>query len=426
MRQLPSAPVRTPFDITGGHFALSLLAFGAGSALLPGVAADLAAGNPFGPRTLATLHLFALGTLGSAVFGALYQFYPMALGVPARSVRLGRVGLAAWGLGVAALIAGFWRWSPLLLTVGWIGILVAVGAVSWNLLPARRRTTVPDGRRIGGYVSAGHSSLGVAMGLGLVRIGDTWEWWTTDRLAIIATHFHWGVVGFGTLTVLGVGSRMLPMFLLSGPAPSSPLRIIGPTIICGLVLQGVGLLGGWPLLTHLGGAVLIGAALMTLLLLSRWWTGRNRPLEGGLELLPAATAWLAVAMGLGTAVMLSEARSFRLWAAYALAALLGWLILLVVAVLFRIVPHLSYLHLFGRQGRPVVPVETVVHAGWARMAAVVLPLGLALLVAGVLVGRGDLARIGAFGWLAGALTTFAVYVRMLVLAFAPNFQRIRK
>ncbi len=419
----PRPPSPTPFDITGGHFALSLVSFGVGSALLPGAVPDLVLGVPFAPRTLALVHLFSLGVLGSAVSGALYQFYPMALGVPARSVRVGRFGLASWGLGLAALVGGLWRWSPPLLGVGWGLIFLAVGATSWNLLPARRRTTVPDGRRIGGYVSAGHAALGIAMGLGLLRIGDAWGWWHTDQLAIIATHFHWGVAGFGTLTVLGVGGRMLPMFLLTGPTPGTPLRIIGPSIVVGLLVQGAGLLGGWPLLVLLGGTVLIGAALMTILLMIRWWTGRHRRLEGGLELLPAATLWLAIATGLGTAVILSAERSLRLWEAYTLAALLGWLILLVVAVLFRIVPHLSYLHLFGRRGGPVVPVDTVVHAGWARAAAVLLPLGLLVLVGGVLLGREDVARVGALGWLAGALTTLAVYVRMLLLAFVPNLRR---
>ncbi|HEX7918589.1 MAG TPA: hypothetical protein VF454_04250, partial [Gemmatimonadales bacterium] len=372
----PRAPVPTPFDITGGHFALSLVAFALGSALLPGAVPDLVRGVPFTPRTLALVHLFSLGVLGSAISGALYQFYPMALGVPARSVRIGRMGLAAWALGLLALIGGLWRWSPPLMGAGWGLLFLAVGATSWNLLPARRQTTVPDGRRIGWYVSAGHSALGIAMGLGLVRIGDAWGWWHTDQLAIIATHFHWGVVGFGTLTVLGVGGRMLPMFLLTGPTPSGPLRIIGPSIVAGLLLQGAGLLGGWPLLVLLGGAALIGAALMTILLLVRWWTGRHRPLEGGLDLLPTATAWLAISVALGSAVMFSAGRSFRLWEAYALAALLGWLILLVLAVLFRIVPHLSYIHLFGRRGGAVVPVDALVRVGWTRLVSVLLPLGL--------------------------------------------------
>lgn len=423
---LPQAggpPRPTPFDLTGGHFALSLVAFGLGSLLLPGVASDLARGVPFTPHIIAVVHLFSLGVLGSAIGGALYQFYPMALGVPARSIPLGRLGLGAWAAGLTALIAGLWRWSPPLMSAGWGLILVALGVTSWNLLPARRKTTVPGGKRIGAYVTAGHSALGVAMALGLVRIGDGWGWWHTDQLALIATHFHWGMLGFGTLTALGVGSRMLPMFLLTGPVPAGPLRIIGPSIVGGLVIQGAGLLAGLPLLTMLGGAILIGSAMMTALLLLRWWTGRHRPLTGGLELLPAATLWLVIAAVLGTVLLLGTGRSLRLWAAYALAALLGWLILLVIAVLFRIVPHLSYLHLFGRRGGPVVPVDAVVHAAWTRAAALALPTGLLVLVTGVLLGQPAVAQLGAFGWLAGAVLTFSVYLRMLWLAFIPDRTR---
>jgi hypothetical protein len=418
----PSGP--PPFDLTGGHFALSLLAFGIGSLLLPFTAPELAMGDPFAPRTLALVHLFALGMLGSAVTGALHQFYPMALGVPLRSVRVGRLGLLAWGLGLAALITGLWRWAPALMAVGWVLIVAAVGCVSWNLLPARRRTQVPDGKRIGAYVTAGHSALGIVLAIAALRIGSALGWWGGDRLSLLAVHFHMGVVGFGTLTAIGVGSRMLPMFLLTGPSPSQPLRVIGPAIVAGLLVQGAGILGGWTVATLLGSGILLAAALVTSLLLVRWWTQRHRPLEGGLELLPTATLWLLVAAGLGSALLFGAPRSFRLWEAYAAVALLGWLVHLVLAVLLRIVPHLSYIHLFGRRGVPV-PLEEVVHRGWARGAAIVLPIGLLVLVVGILAGRGPVALAGAVLWAVGALFALAVFVRMLILAVLTPAEVVR-
>ena len=418
----PSGP--PPFDLTGGHFALSLLAFGIGSLLLPFAAADLARGDPFAPRTLALVHLFALGMLGSAVTGALHQFYPMALGVPLRSIRVGRAGMVAWGLGLVVLITGLWRWIPALMGTGWVLIVVAVGCVSWNLLPARRRTQVPDGRRIGAYVTAGHAALGIVLAIAALRIGNSLGWWGGDRLSLLAVHFHMGVFGFGTLTAIGVGSRMLPMFLLTGPSPSQPLRIIGPAIVAGLLVQGAGILGGWTPAVLLGSGILLAAALVTSLLLMRWWTQRHRPLEGGLELLPSATAWLLVAAGLGSALLFTTPRGFRLWEAYAAVALLGWLVHLVLAVLLRIVPHLSYLHLFGRRGAPV-PLEEVVHRGWARAAAIVLPIGLLVLVTGVLMGHGPVAQAGGVLWALGALLGLAVFVRMLVLAVHPPTEVVR-
>ena len=427
VRPLPQSPRPSgppPFDLTGGHFALSLLTFGIGSILLPFAAPDLARGDPFAPRTLALVHLFALGMLGSAVTGALHQFYPMALGVPLRSVRVGRVGLAAWTLGLAALITGLWRWAPALMGAGWVLILVAVGCISWNLLPARRRTQVPGGARIGAYVSAGHSAFGIVMAIAALRIGSLLGWWGGDRLTLLAVHFHFGVLGFGTLTAIGVGSRMLPMFLLTGPSPGQPLRIIGPAIVVGLLVQGAGLLGRWTPVIFLGSGVLLAAAQVTTLLLIRWLNQRHRPLEGGLELLPAATLWLLAAAVLGSVLLFGTPRDLRLWEAYAAVALLGWLVHLVLAVLFRIVPHLSYLHLFGRRGVPV-PLEAVVQRGWARAAAVVLPLGLLILVAGILTGRGQLALAGGMTWAVGALAALAVFVRMLWLALFPPTEVVR-
>ncbi|HVX88632.1 MAG TPA: hypothetical protein VG940_06880 [Gemmatimonadales bacterium] len=418
--QAAAAPTPSPFLLIGGHFALALLSLALGSALLPWVAADLARGDIFAPRTFAVVHLFSLGVLGSAILGALHQFYPMALGVPLRSRRVGYLGLAAWTSGLLLLICGFLAWRPALLGAGWVGIFIAVGAVSWNLLPARRRTRVPDGARIGAYVTAGHSCLGLAMAIGLARIGDAAGWWTTDRLGLVAAHFHLGVLGFGTLTAVGVGSRMIPMFLLTGPTPSTPLRWIGPSLVAGLLIQGTGLVAGWPAVAALGSALLFGSALAIGLLLVRWWGKRNRPLNGGLQLIPAATLWLFAATALGVIALLVPERSFRLWGAYALAGLLGWLILLVLGVLFRILPHISYLRLFGRRGGPVVPVDQVVHAGWTEAAGALLPVALAILVGGVLLGSPAVAVTGGTVWLLGAALVLAVYVRMILLAYLPR------
>jgi hypothetical protein len=219
--ELNAAPTPPPFRLLAAHFLLVITSLTLGSAGVLAIAPRLAVGDFLSPHVLATVHLFTLGVLLAAISGVLHQFYPMALGWALRSRRVAAAGVTLLILGVASVVTGFWFWMPWLLATGWVLIFGAVGCVSWNLLPARRR--VPNARLVGGFVSAGHVALGLAMLLAAGRIGEFLHWWTMDRLGTIAAHYHLAALGFGTLTAVGVGSRMLPMFLVSHGAPTKPV-----------------------------------------------------------------------------------------------------------------------------------------------------------------------------------------------------------
>jgi hypothetical protein len=83
-----------------------------------------------------------------------------------------------------------------------------------------------------------------------------------DRLGAIAAHFHLAAFGFAGHTAVGVGSRMLPMFLVSGSGPEWPVRIIGPVAAVGLMLLGGGLLFSVPAMTWPGALLGVAAAAM--------------------------------------------------------------------------------------------------------------------------------------------------------------------
>lgn len=83
---MSSAP---PFRLPGTHFIGVLVSLLLGAGGLVVIAPDLAAAQFLNPRVFAVTHLFTLGVIVTAVFGALYQFYPMSLGAGARSVRVG-------------------------------------------------------------------------------------------------------------------------------------------------------------------------------------------------------------------------------------------------------------------------------------------------------------------------------------------------
>lgn len=406
-----------PFRLPGEHFAAALLWLGAGAAGLVLVAPDLARGDLFAPRVLATTHAFTLGVITTSIFGALYQLFPVTMGVGVRSVRAGHATFWTLQLGIVLLVAGFWLGRGWLEGAGWLALAVALGGLTSNLVSRRRRAT--QGQLIGRYIAGAHAALGTAMFIALARIGETLGWWHVDRLSIIASHYHLAALGFASLTVVGVGSRMLPMFLVSHGHPEWPLRWIGPFGGTGMALFATGQLGHVRPLTWAGALLMAAGVLLHLYLVRGYFRTRTRRrLDPGLAHMAAAFCWLALATACGLALLASPGGfNPREWAAYGLAGLLGWLVLMIVGVYYRILPFLTWLHLFGpRMGEPDLPtVADLTRPAWGWVSLGCLVSGLALLAPSVALGAGTAARVGALAFACGVGLVLAQAARVLAL-----------
>lgn len=391
----PPPPTPPPFRLPGEHFLAALAWLLVAGFSAPVVAGDLAGGNLFAPRVMAATHALTLGVLTTMIFGALYQFFPATLGVGTRNIRVAHQTFWTLQAGVLVLVLGFWRWLPGLFLAGWFLLFLAVAGLSWNLLPQRRRAT--QGHLVGRYVSAGHMALGLAMALALARIGEPLGWWMVSRTGFIAAHFHLAALGFVTLTIIGVGSRMVPMFLFAQAAPSWPLRWIGPLAAVGLPVQAVGLAFGIPLPTLAGGGLLGLAGGLLLVQFGYWFRHRaRRAIDPAAGYLFAAAGFLALMLANGLALLGRDGFDPRHWASYGIVALLGWSTLLTLGIAHRIVPFLSWLHLFGgmARGAHAPPVTALVHRGlaWSTLAA--WAIGVPVMAGAVLAGHAALATLG--------------------------------
>jgi hypothetical protein len=400
-----------PFRLPGTHFAGAIVWLLVGGAGLVAVAPELAAALFLSPRVLAVTHLYTLGVIVASIFGALYQFYPMSLGAGARSIRVGIIGAWLLHAGAALVVAGFWFWRPGLQAAGWCALFLAIGCVSWNLLPQRRRMS--HGKRVGAYVSAAHSMLGLALMLAGARIGASLSWWTIDRLDMIAAHFHLAAFGFAGLTAVGVGGRMIPMFLVSGPPPDWPMRVIGPGIVAGLLALTGGLLFGFGPAVWVGALLGVGSAALFVVSLARFFRRRLvRRLEPAFGHVLIGFGCLVLAIALGLTQLVVPGTSARGWVMYGELTVLGWLIIFITGIWYRLFIFLIWLHFYGRHGSRVRPAAELVHRPTAWLALGLLASGVILLVAGTAGMSLVSTRTGASAILAGSLLVAVQYARI--------------
>src|SRR5690606_3955258 len=338
-----------PFRLPGTHFLSAIVWLILGAIGLVSVAPLLAQGQFLAPRVIAVTHLFTLGVITSSIFGALYQFYPMSLGAGARSVPAGVAGAWLLHFGIALLVTGLWYWVPALQAAGWLALLGVIGIVAWSLLPHRRRMDPGPARGTASYVSGAHILFGVAFFLAGARIGASLGWWTLDRLGTIGAHFHLAAFGFAGLTAVGVGSRMLPMFMVAGRAPTWPTRYIGPLAAGGLLAIANGLMFGAPLAVWGGALVSILAAGLFVRLVTGYFQFRMiRKLEPAFGHVAAGFVFFVGAIVAGVVQLATPGMSERGWIVYAELTLLGWLVVFITGIWYRLLAFLIWLHFYGR------------------------------------------------------------------------------
>jgi hypothetical protein len=408
LQQAPAHP--PPFALPAAHFVASFVWLAVGSAGLVLLARTLADGNYLDPRVFAVVHAFTLGVVTTTIFGALYQMFPPLMGIGLRSVGVAGAGFVLQTLGVFTLLVGLWRGQHTLQATGWTLVAGAIGCVSWNLLPQRRRA--PQGRMTGLYILAGHSALGFALMLAGARIGEGLGWWHLDRLGVLSAHFHLAALGFATLTAVGVGSRIVPMFLGTNRVPAWPLRVIGPLAGAGLALLSAGQVAHIRLVTLAGAALLTGGMALYLWMVVGFFRRRTRPIDPALGHI--AAAYLALAASVMSGLTLLAVRGPVLQrgaAAYVVVALLGWLVLLILGVYYRVIPFLAWLNLAGPSAARSDPTGLMLRGpAWVSLGA--LAWGVTILATGIWAGSGSVATAGAASFATGVVVLLGQYVRL--------------
>lgn len=352
----------------------------------------------FDPLTLAAVHLLTIGWITILMLGALHQFLPVITAQPIVAGKSALISLAAIVLGLAGMEAGFLALGGLLpihclaaLPIG--GSLVLGGITAGSVVLGRilwRTRPLPFSAQ---FVAVGLGFLfitavmGILMGLAFAR--PDLVFWPEVHTAGFRLHLLAGLVGWFTLTAMGVSYRLLSMFTLApeerGPIGTAVLVLsAGGTVLAWLIglANAVGL--AVPGEEAALGAALAGIALYFCDMWRLFRARRRRKLElNTLMAVPPLAAFAGCIVG----VLLIARGAGWLIGPTGYLFIFGWLSGLGLSQLYKIVPFLTWLqrygHLLGKQDVPRVQDLVDEHRDrpWFWLYFVAVALGFA---AGVL------------------------------------------
>lgn len=361
------------------------------------------------PHVLAAGHIVTLGWLTMTIMGASLQLAPVILVTPLRVVR------PLWALyplfigGVALLVSGFWWMRPWLMIVGGSLVLAAVAlyAVVLGLTLASAKARPLTSR----YLAAALIYLAVVVLLGFtaalnLQTGFLGAGFTRLLLA----HLTIGVVGWLSMTLIGVSYQLVRMFALAHGHDDRLGRATFVGLNAGLVVLALAFALAWWPLAWLGGGLLTAAVWLFAYDYARMLRARRRkPLDVTQRHGIAAVVYLALLIPAGVCLTLLTwgrvAPPPGVLAALGLTALVGWLGQSTIGYQYKIVPFLIWNERFGPLAgkRPVPLMRDLVHQSWAEASWWLVNIGLPLTALALALGWVWTLRVAALGLGAGLL-----------------------
>ncbi|MCM2302759.1 MAG: hypothetical protein NDI80_09065 [Flavobacteriaceae bacterium] len=228
-QKAPNPSLVTPHFIIGG---VSIVLFAFILVLNP----DTLLLHYFNPTLLAATHLLVLGFITTICFGALYQLIPVILDVKLHSEKLGWISLCFLFIGIIFLITAFWNLNfniPFYLASTFIIIAITIFKINLILTAQKNKQNSLEKKFI--LTAVGWLFFTVLAGF-LFGINLSNNYIKISHLELLKLHAHIGIFGWFIQLIIGVGSKLFPMFLLSYEADKKPLKIAYLAINSGLII----------------------------------------------------------------------------------------------------------------------------------------------------------------------------------------------
>ena len=169
----------------------------------------------FQPRTLAITHTMALGWGTMIILGASHQLVPVLIEARLHSTLLAYLSFLLASTGIPILVFSFFTFY-----FGWVAIVGAIlvnGAVLFFLLNMALSIWKSPNKNVHAlFIWTASFWLMITTIIGLLLVCNfSHPFLPAASLHYLSLHAHIGIIGWFLLLVIGVGSRLIPMFLIS-------------------------------------------------------------------------------------------------------------------------------------------------------------------------------------------------------------------
>lgn len=401
---------------TSYKVVLPFYVFGALSFLLSCVLLLLNTGvvhqHYFQPQTLAITHLMALGWGTMIILGASHQLLPVLIEGKLDSDLLAYLSFIFAALGIPFLVTGFYLFNTgLILQTGAVLINLAVACYFINVF-----TSIIESKKHDVYawfIATASLWLFATVFFGLMLVFNFSRSLLPDNsMEYLSLHAHMGLAGWFLLLVIGVASRLIPMFLISKYTNTKVLwwifALINSALIGFVVLK---TLKAFPQFYYSPFLLLVVALALFGNFIFQAYKARIRKRvdeQMKVSLLSVVLLFLPLISLLLVIYFISGDERPNIVLLYGFCIFFGWITAIILGMTFKTLPFIVWNKVYRIRagGKTPAPKEMFSEQLFKIMALLYL-LGFILFLAGIVLLNNILLKSGAISLLASAI--FYVY-----------------
>lgn len=300
----------------------------------------------FSPQLLAITHGMALGWGTMIILGASHQLVPVLTEKPLYSIKLAHISFFLAAAGIPLLVVGFYTFN-MGWPAKWGGRLILLAVIAYLVNIFKSTKTGKDGNIYSLFIVTAACWLFITAFLGLVLVYNfTYPFLPKEVLTYLPLHAHAGILGWFLLLIIGVGSRLIPMFLISKFQDNRRLRLIYFLINGGLVYYLLSYYFHFPYPVLISGLTIAAALSLFIQFIFRVWQSRirkkvDRPMR--ISLLSVAMMLLPLFILLAvSAYRISGGQHSRLVLIYGFLIFFGWITSLILGMTFKTLPFIIW------------------------------------------------------------------------------------
>lgn len=417
----PSPNVVVPHFIVGGAFWLAIIS-------LIIVFPESLTQHFFNPKLLAITHLLALGWISMVIFGALYQLVPVILEEKLFSEKLGYLSFLFLTVGAVTLAIAFWKFEfgPLLLLGGSI-VLLSIFSFASNIFMTSFRSAKHGIERIFILTSITWLLITVIVGF-ILAINLTRPFLSIPHTELLKVHANIGIIGWFIQLIIGVGSRLLPMFMVAHGLSTFILKIAYTLINSGMILGIISYFFHFQTGLWLSIFLVLGGLILFLSFLHNAYRVRiKKELDTGMKKSFYSFVVLIIPMLMILVIKLFDNElSVQVITAFGISILIGFISSLIMGQTYKTLPFIIWLNVYrSRIGKGKIPFPRELYSD--RIAQIQLwsfVFGFPILLLAVFFRSNQLITLGG-GMIWGSTLLYNINLWKIVL-HKPNLKHENK
>jgi len=358
----------------------------------------------FNPKIIAITHMAVLGWATMIVFGALYQLIPVVFETSLYSEKLAKITFVVTSFSVLFLTYSFWVGAFLdLLLYASACMFASLLLFILNIVLTYRKATLKNIKSA--FIITAIFWLAFTEVLGtLVAFNFSYNFFPEIHLHYLKIHATFGLIGWFLLLIIGVGSTLTPMFLISHELNEKKIVKSYYFINVGLI----GLLLNWFLIkieiisSVAFLLIVVGVLFFISFIYDSYKKRLRKKLDIGMQysMLAVAAPFVPI-MLIGVLVFnleMETALLFRITTFYGFSIIFGFITTLILGQTYKTLPFIIWLHKYKKLvGKTKTPLPRELYSEKiAKIQFIAYVVFVLAMVIGLIFNQIVAIRIGSF------------------------------